>query len=77
MKLLTILLIPLLSGCVASYQHFSDPRVANDGYDLMCLGAEITRYQITARIDACQGIGPYSEQMMHTSLEWRPHIRQK
>jgi hypothetical protein len=40
-----LLLLLLLSGCspYVGYTHLSDPRVENDGYDLVCGGAKIRK----------------------------------
>ena len=37
-----ILILLLLSGCspYVGYTHLSDPRIANDGYDLVCTGVK-------------------------------------
>ena len=37
-----ILILLFLSGCApyVGYTHLSDPRIANDGYDLVCTGVK-------------------------------------
>jgi len=37
-----ILILLFLSGCApyVGYTHLSDPRIANDGYDLVCAGVK-------------------------------------
>ena len=64
-----LLLVFLLSGCTASYKHLSDPRIANDGYDLICGGVELGNH-LTASIDACKNIAPYGGEMLLIELQY-------
>ena len=66
MKTLMLFTI-LLSGCTASYKHLSDPRVANDGYDLVCGGVELGK-NITASIDLCKNI--HGGEFIHAELKY-------
>ena len=63
-----ILLALLMSGCTTSYQHMSDPTVANDGYDLLCGGVELGN-KLTASVDLCKNVrgGNY----IHAELKYR------
>lgn len=60
-----------LLGCVASYQHLSDPRVANDGYDLLCGGLEKEFGALTLRGDLCSNVAPNGGEFLHTAVEYR------
>ncbi len=71
--IVTCAIILCCTGCVTSYKHISDPRVANDGYDWLCVGAEYKKANFTARVDGCNGIGTTTgQQTIHATLEWRP-----
>jgi len=67
----TLVLVTCLQGCVASYQHYSDPRIANDGRDLVCLGAEYDVQQIRLRADACKGVDSVRGELAHVAVEYR------
>ena len=69
--LLALLAASLLSGCVASYQHQSDPRIAGDGYDLICLGAEHDQAYIRVRGDICGNVAPNGGEVFRLSVEYR------
>ena len=60
-----------LPGCVASYQHLSDPRVANDGFDFLCGGV---KHDVGARVriraDVCKNVAPRGGEKIHASLEY-------
>jgi hypothetical protein len=68
-KLLPLL---LLSGCVVSYQHMSDPRISNDGYDLVCAGLEQDVSQLRLRGDLCANMAPNHGEYVKAAIEWRP-----
>lgn len=65
-----ILLSFCLSGCVTSYQHLSDPRVNNDGYDLVCQGASYDVNSFRFRGNVCKNIAPNGGEFLHTSVEY-------
>lgn len=70
MKLLLTAML-MLSGCVTSYQHLSDPRVSNDGYDLLCGGIEKDVSSLRLRADICHNAAPNGGEFLHTSIEYR------
>ena len=49
-------LLVVLSGCqpFLMYEHISDPRVANDGYDFACAGLELEHGMLTVTAAACE-----------------------
>lgn len=63
-------LIPLLllTGCqpFVEYEHLSDPRIANDGYDLVCGGAQ---YKHTS-VAVCQNFAPYGGQFVKVNAKY-------
>jgi hypothetical protein len=70
-----LLLLPFVGGCglqpVLSYQHQSDPRISNDGYDLACAGLEVgDRWRI--RGDICENFAPADTTPVRISVEYRP-----
>ena len=72
MRLIVSTLVLLhLSGCVASYQHLSDPRIDNDGYDLICAGAEKNIGSLRVRGDLCSNVAPNGGEFVHTAIEYR------
>ena len=51
----------LMTGCgslnpYAEYQHLSDPRIAHDGYDLMCGGAQHATRGLTFHAGVCKDV---------------------
>lgn len=68
---LFITILFLLSGCVASYQHQSDPRISNDGYDLICGGVEHDINSIRLRGDICHNLARNRGEMIRIAVEYR------
>jgi hypothetical protein len=68
---IAIVLTFMMSGCVASYQHLSDPRAGNDGYDLLCGGLEYDIRSLRLRGDLCSNVAPNGGEFIHTSVEYR------
>lgn len=68
--LILILLATSMAGCTTSYHHISDPRIANDGYDLLCGGfkKEVGNWQASGEL--CQNVAPYGGQFIHTSITY-------
>lgn len=60
-----------MTGCVTSYQHLSDPRIANDGYDLLCGGVETQALGLDLRGDLCQNVAPNGGEFVRVSVEYR------
>ena len=64
-----------LTGCelqpVFSYQHQSDPRIANDGYDFVCAGVETNLNNFRLRTDACKDLSGFKKEAMRASVEYR------
>jgi len=71
MRIILITITFMLSGCVTSYQHLSDPRIAGDGYDLLCGGIEHNISHIRLRGDLCGNIAPNGGEFIHASIEYR------
>ena len=72
MKLISLVtLVACLQGCVASYQHLSDPRIEDDGYDLLCAGIETDYKSLSFRGDLCSNVAPNGGEFIHTSVEYR------
>lgn len=65
----------MLSGCVVSAHHISDPRVGNDSFDYACVGVEHELASgLSARVDGCRNLiesNRHSE-FVHASIEYRP-----
>ena len=57
---MTIILALILSGCApyVEYQHFSDPKVANDGYDLACAGLSHNKSGLSVSGGICHNLAP-------------------
>ena len=64
-----ILILLLLSGCTTSYKHLSDPRIENDGYDLICGGVEVGE-RFTAAVDICQNVASNGGEFMFVELQY-------
>jgi hypothetical protein len=58
MKSLLITGLLFLVGCVpaASYHHFSNPTINNDGYDLICVGGEMERKKMRSSLRGCKNL---------------------
>ena len=63
-----------LAGCGAhttsSYRHLSDPRIANDGYDLICQGLEVREDRLEASVDICGNIAPAGGEFLLTEITY-------
>lgn len=66
-------LILLLAGCTpfVEYEHLSDPRIKDDGYDLICGGGE-TGDQLTASVGICHNISPNKGEYVKINIRYRP-----
>ena len=62
-----------LSGCVTSYRHISDPRIANDGYDLVCGGVETDVGRVRLSGDLCKNVAPRGGERIHVAVQYRWH----
>ena len=62
------ILLAGLFGCTASYKHLSDPRISNDGYDLVCGGVELGD-NLTASVDVCHNIR--GGELIHAELQYK------
>ena len=69
-RLLLLLILPL-AGCVTSYQHLSDPRIAGDGYDLVCGGIEHDVRGLRLRGDICTNASDGGGEFLHAAVEYR------
>ena len=70
-KILFIIILILLTGCVASYQHQSDPRINNDGYNLICGGIERDIDSIRIRGDVCHNLARNRGEVIRVAVEYR------
>ena len=68
--ILALMVILLTSGCVTSYQHMSDPRIANDGYDLLCGGIKYEVARLKFRGNVCQNLAPNGGEFALVSIEY-------
>lgn len=61
MKSLTFVVLMLLSGCApfVSYDHMSDPRIANDGFDLVCGGAQVDAVGLEWHAGVCKDLSGF------------------
>ena len=64
-----ILVLLLLCGCTTSYKHLSDPRIQNDGYDLICGGVEVGE-RLTAAVDLCSNVAPNRGEYLFAELQY-------
>jgi len=71
MKALLTIPALMLSGCVASYQHLSDPRIDDDGYDLLCGGVYYEYQALTAKANLCSNVAPNGGEFVLASVEYR------
>lgn len=71
MKTMTILILAgLISGCVTSVKHLSDPRVDRDGYNLVCGGFEKGQ-QLQVSMDICQNVSPNKGEFILAEVKYR------
>lgn len=63
-----LVVVICLSGCApyVGYTHLSDPRIANDGYDLVCTGVK-GEYLSTA---VCKNLAPNKGEFIKVDLEY-------
>ena len=76
-----LVLLLLLAGCehiqpVISYQHQSDPTIANDGYDLACVGVEAGE-RLLVRGDVCENFSRIDTTPVRVTVEYRPGGRKE
>lgn len=64
-------MLGLLTGCVVSYQHQSDPRIENDGYNFVCGGVEHNISKIRLRGDVCHNFAARGGEVIRASIEYR------
>ena len=69
----------VLTGCTpyASYTHLSDPRVAGDGYDLVCAGGIYRKANFEARTAGCYNAAPLHGEFVKVDISyvWEPRAR--
>jgi hypothetical protein len=65
-----VLVLVLLSGCTTSYRHLSDPRVSNDGYDLVCGGVEHGQ-KLMVSADVCHNLAPNKGEFIFIEAKYR------
>lgn len=67
----------MISGCTpyASYTHLSDPRIAGDGYDLVCAGGIFRRANFEARTAGCYNAAPAHGEFVKVDISyvWDPN----
>jgi len=65
------IILSLLSGCshYVGYTHLSDPRIANDGYNLVCLGSQA---EMVLTIDAavCGNASPNRGEFVKVDIRY-------
>lgn len=66
------LIFLLLTGCspFVEYEHLSDPRISNDGYDLICGGAE-GGDRLSASVAACHNMAPEKGEFIKINIRYR------
>ena len=76
MKYLPLL---LLCGCApyVGYTHLSKPNIADDGYDLVCLGAESQKGRIRAGIAACENVHEVKDDGTYVKADVRVFLGRK
>ena len=59
-------LVSALAGCApyVEYQHLSDPRIANDGYDLACVGLSHDKSGLSVSGGVCSNLAPYGGEFL-------------
>lgn len=71
MRILLYIVVVFLTGCApyVGYTHLSNPRVSNDGYDLVCTGLK-GEYLTTG---VCKNLADNSGEFVKVDLEyvWR------
>lgn len=76
MKLHFLWVLLAISGCTpyASYTHLSDPRIAGDGYDLVCAGGIYRRANFEARTAGCYNAAPLHGEFVKVDISyvWEP-----
>lgn len=71
MKQIFIILITVfLNGCVASYTHISNPRIDNDGFDLVCLEGIYKVNDFNLRGGTCKDLSGTKEEYAKIGIEY-------
>jgi len=68
--LMIVLTSGILSGCAVSAKHMSDPRVDNDGYNLLCGGVEYEG-RCRASADVCYNLSPNHGEFILAEIKCR------
>ena len=60
------------TGCTpyASYTHLSDPRIAGDGYDLVCAGGIYRKANFEARTAGCYNAAPLHGEFIKVDISY-------
>lgn len=71
-----IIIFLVLSGCsmtpIAGYEHFSDPWVKGDGYDLFCAGVSTDLgHGFEAQFQPCYNAAPNHGRFVKANVQWR------
>ena len=71
-RLTIILCLICTYGCspFVEYEHLSDPRVVDDGYDLFCGGLELEYREVRAGGGICQNL--HGGQFVKLNVRWVP-----
>ena len=69
----------VITACTpyASYTHLSDPRIAGDGYDLICAGGIYRKANFEARTAGCYNAAPLHGEFVKVDISyvWEPRDR--
>ena len=70
--------LSLISGCApyVEYQHLSDPRIANDGYDLACVGLSHDKSGLSLSGGVCSNLAPYGGEFLTINARYTIKERQ-
>ncbi len=75
MRLSLLFMAVFIAGCApyVGYTHLSDPRVTNDGYDLVCIGLKGEYLLIESTFGFCENTAAYGGEFVKLDLEyvWR------
>lgn len=66
-----ILILLFLTGCspFVEYEHLSDPRIDNDGYDLICGGNE-GGDRLSASVALCHNMAPEKGEFVKINVKY-------
>jgi hypothetical protein len=65
------LIVSALSGCAyLEYEHLSDPRLSNDGYDLICAGLTDNYKGLTVSGGICHNAAPYGGEFVKINVRY-------